>query len=277
MPNLTYLMARLVRHFMPESLARFLLHRNIIIKPGLETRNPNEAAQRYLDVLASRHLELRNLRVMIFGYGGGFGVACHLLRAGVSHVILCEKDGQPNDRQNAALLSQFGEYLEADGARVRPRERYITLLHGDIRKTSQLESSPAIDLVLSSSVYEHLGDVEGITQALARLTAPQGTALHFIDLRDHFFKYPFEMLCYSQAVWRAWLNPTSNHNRYRLPDYQRVFAASYQQVEINVQGREEEAFLQTRSRIRPEFLSGDPAVDSVTLISAWVSRPKKSP
>ena len=30
-----------------------------------------------------------------------------------------------------------------------------------------------VDYVLSTSVYEHLDDVDGITHALAKLTAPQ--------------------------------------------------------------------------------------------------------
>ena len=80
-----------------------------------------------------------------------------------------------------------------------------------------------MDLVLSTSVYEHLDDVDGITQALAKLTAPDGAQLHFVDLRDHYFKYPFEMLKFSEAVWRNFLNPTSNLNRFRLPDYRRIF------------------------------------------------------
>jgi len=67
--------------------------------------------------------------------------------------------------------------------------------------------------------------VEGITRALARLTRPGGMHLHYVDMRDHFFKYPFEMLTYSKQTWQSWLNPTSNLNRYRIPDYRRAFEA----------------------------------------------------
>ena len=68
---------------------------------------------------------------------------------------------------------------------------------------------------------------DGITHALAGLTAAGGLNIHFVDLRDHFFRYPFEMLHYSEAAWRRWLNPTSNHNRYRVWDYRRVFEAAF--------------------------------------------------
>jgi hypothetical protein len=262
MLNLPYLLPRVVRHFLPENGARFLLHRGIFIKSGLETRLPEQAAERYRATLAARGLDLTGKRVLLFGYGGGLGVACYLLQAGAAHVVLAEKGGEPLHRQNRALVPLFPQFLEMRGDTVWPRPGTMTLRNGDIRNA---ELAP-VDLVLSSSVYEHLDDVGGITRALARETVPGGTHLHFIDLRDHFFHYPFEMLCYSEATWRAWLNPTSNHNRFRLGDYQRVFAESFAQVEIEVLERNPTAFAQTQARIRPQFLTGDPQVDAVTQI-----------
>jgi hypothetical protein len=262
MPNLPYLLPRIIRHFLPENGARFLLHRGILIKSGLETRLPQEAADRYRATLAAHGLDLTGKRVLLFGYGGGLGVACYLLQAGAGHVVLAEKGGEPLHRQNRALVPLFPNYLEIRSETVWPKPGTMTLRNGDIR---QAELAP-VDLVLSSSVYEHLDDVEGITRALARLTVPGGTHLHFIDLRDHFFRYPFEMLCYSEATWQKWLNPTSNHNRYRLGDYRRVFAESFEQTEIEVLERNPAAFAAVRPRIRPEFLSGDAQVDAVTQI-----------
>ena len=110
----------------------------------------------------------------------------------------------------------------------------MTLLESDIREIQSSEKVEPVDIVLSSSVYEHLDDVEGITRALAGLTKPDGIQIHFVDLRDHFFKYPFEMLRFSESAWRNWLNPSSNHNRYRLWDYRRVFESCFEQVEIEV-------------------------------------------
>ncbi len=262
MPNLAYLLPRIIRHFLPENGARFLLHRGILIKSGLETRLPEQAAERYRTTLAAHGLNLTGKRVLLFGYGGGLGVACFLLRAGAGHVVLAEKGGEPLHRQNRALVPLFPEFLEIRSDTVWPKPGTMTLRNGDIR---QAELAP-VDLVLSSSVYEHLEDVGGITRALARLTVPGGAHLHFIDLRDHFFAFPFEMLCYSEATWRAWLNPTSNHNRFRLEDYRRAFAASFDTVQINVLERNLAAFERARARICPEFLTGDPQVDAVTQI-----------
>jgi hypothetical protein len=97
--------------------------------------------------------------------------------------------------------------------------------------------------------------------------------VHFVDLRDHYFKYPFEMLTFSASVWRIFLNPTSNLNRFRLGDYRKVFDAYFQTTDILVLDRQEAEFNARRSRIRPEFLSGDVSVDSVTLIQILARSP----
>lgn len=271
--NLPYLLPRVVRHFLPEKIVRFLLLRSLVIEPGLETRDPQAAVQRYADVLAERGDSLQGKRVMVFGYGGRFDIGVGLLEAGVDSVVLCEKYAPPDDAHNRALLPRYEAHLRLDGERVRPRDERITLLEADIRDVRPGEISP-VDLIISNSVYEHLDDVEGITRALAALTSADGLHIHFVDLRDHFFKYPFEMLCYSKSVWYGWLNPSSNHNRYRLWDYRRVFEASFSGVDILVRGRDEAQFQRVRSRIRPEFLSGNVEDDSVTMIRVVASQPR---
>jgi hypothetical protein len=95
-----------------------------------------------------------------------------------------------------------------------------------------------------------------------------------VDLRDHYFKLPFEMLTFSERTWKRWLNPTSNLNRFRLRDYQRVFDSHFANVQVKVLERDPEAFARARSRIRPEFLAGDEAHDAVTLIEVVASKPK---
>jgi hypothetical protein len=195
------------------------------------------------------------------------------------------------------LLPQYERYLSRSGNSVLPRPEYISLLQVDIRDIASQVSlrkeeggednpcsnagAPApspvpyipfadylpCDLIFSRSVYEHLDDVEGITAALVSLTCSQGWHVHLIDLSDHFFKYPFEMLMYSPGTWRNWLNPTSNLNRLRYRDYQRVFEKYLDQVQITPMQRQPEAFEQARRRIRPEFLSGDAQIDAITYIS----------
>lgn len=273
--NLPYLLPRMARHFLPERLTRFLLLHSIIIRPGLETSDPQTAINRYIEVLKSHGDSLKDKRVLVFGYGGRFDLGIGLLEAGADYVVLCDKYAPPDDAHNATLLPKYDSLLFLDDGRPRPRSERMTLLQADIRDVHPSTDFPPFDLIVSSSVYEHLDDMDGITRSLAALTKPDGLHIHYVDLRDHFFKYPFEMLHYSEKFWFGFLNPTSHHNRFRLWDYRNVFEKYFKNVEIQVLERDEAAFEKARSRVRPEFISGNLQDDSVTLILVIASRPRK--
>lgn len=272
--NLPYLIPRAIRHFMPPETARFLLRQGLIIRPGLETSDPGAAVQRYLEIFEREKIELQGRRALIFGYGGSFAVGCGLLEAGAEHGILCDPYAPPDDSRNKSLWPRYEPYLRKVGDRITANPEKLTLVPADIRRDSVQEAIGTADLILSSSVYEHLDDVGGITQALSRVTSRQGTHLHFIDLRDHFFKYPFEMLCYSERTWRRWLNPSSNHNRLRFGEYLQVFEKFFGEVRLAVLSRDLDSFEKARARIRPEFLSGDPQIDAITSIRVLARQPK---
>ena len=272
--KLNYLILRLLRHFIPESLARFLLKRRWIIKPGLESNNPSAAVSQYIEALTDTGRSLKGKRILVFGYGGRFAVGVELLRRGAAHVVLCDHFVLLDKERNLELIPEYADYLLPESDDVKPRPEFITLLHGDIREQVIQNQISEVDLVLSTSVYEHLDDVDGITQALAKLTAPDGAQLHFVDLRDHYFKYPFEMLKFSDAVWRNFLNPTSNLNRFRLANYQQVFDKYFQKVDITVLERLEDEFRAARPRLRTEFLTSDATLDSVTLIYVLAAIPR---
>ncbi|MBE7433557.1 MAG: hypothetical protein HS100_06555 [Anaerolineales bacterium] len=271
--NIRYLLLRLVRHFMPEGLARFLLKRRWIIKPGLESTDPFAASQRYIEALSAQGVDIKGKRVLVFGYGGRFAVGVDLLKRGAAHVVLCDHFVLLDTERNRELLSEYGSYLKVEQDEVQPRSEYISLLHGDIREESIQRQIAQADIILSTSVFEHLDDVPGITNALAKLTAPGGIHLHFVDLRDHFFKYPFEMLKYSEKTWRNFLNPTSNLNRYRLNDYKRVFEANFVKVEITVLERLMGEFRKAKDKIHAEFKTGKDDVDAITLIHVIAREP----
>lgn len=271
--NLPYLIPRLIRHFLPEKLVRSLLLRNIIIHPGLETDNPLAAVKRYVDVLAERGLSFHEKRVLVFGYGGRFDIGVGLLKEGAAQVILCDKFAPPDEAHNRQMFSSEENYFFMEDKGLRPRPESITLLEVDIRDGNVTRDIEPVDFVISSSVYEHVDDVEGITRALAGLTKADGLQIHYVDLRDHFFKYPFEMLRFSEGTWRRWLNPSTNHNRYRLWQYRSAFNACFEQVEIKVLTREEESFRKLLPRIRPEFVSGKIEEDAVGVILVVASKP----
>jgi SAM-dependent methyltransferase len=269
--NLQYFILRVIRHFLPEGLVRFLLRRNWIIKAGLETNDPFAAVQRYTHYLAERGLSLQGKRVLIFGYGGRFDTGFALLKKGASYVVLCDKYAPPDETHNLRRFQHEAKYFLTEKAGLRPRPEWMGLLQEDIRDESLIQHLEPFDLVISNSVYEHLEDVEGITKSLVRLTKAGGLHIHYVDLRDHLFKYPFEMLCFSEETWRRWLNPSSNHNRYRIWNYRAAFESCFKHVQIDILARDEAAFRRVLPYIRPEFVSGDMAEDSVSRIRVIAS------
>ena len=274
--NLSYLAPRLARHFLPEKLVRPLLLRGWIIRPGIETSNPSAAVKRYADVLSNRGSSFWGKRVLVLGYGGRFDVGFSLLKEGASHVILCDKYAPPDEANNLRLFGAEKKYFVVEKSGLRPRKEWMTLVQTDIRDIQKSSEIEAVDIVLSSSVYEHLDDVEGITRALADLTKPDGIQIHYVDLRDHFFKYPLEMLRFSESIWRTWLNPSSNHNRYRLWNYRKAFEACFREVQIEILSHEEENFRRLQPYIRPEFISGDLEEDAAGTIRVVVFDPLKA-
>ena len=258
---------------MPEAAARFLLRNRLIIRPGLESSDPLAAVQQYIDGLAANGKSLQGRRILVFGYGGRFAVGVELLRQGAEHVVLCDHFVLMDRERNLELLPEYSDFLMLESNEVKPRPEFITLLHGDIRDEKVQQSISQVDFVFSTSVFEHLDDVNGVTRALAKLTLPAGFHLHFVDLRDHYFKYPFEMLKFSSRVWKSFLNPTSNLNRYRLPDYQGIFEKYFRKVDIHILERLEDEFQTAQTHIHPEFLTGDLSVDSVTLIKVAAGEP----
>ena len=271
--DIDYLFLRLIRHFLPEGVARFLLRQRWIIKPGLESSDPGAAAHRYLSVLAENNQTIKNQTVMVFGYGGRFALGIELLNQGAAHVILCDHIRSLDNDRNLELLGNNAKYLVVENNSVKPRADFMTLLHGDVRERNIQNSVKPANVVLSTSVFEHLNDVKGITKALADMTHQEGFHLHFIDLRDHYFKYPFEMLTFSNIVWKSLLNPTSNLNRMRLIDYRRCFKDHFDEVNINILDNDPAHFEKMRKQIRPEFISGDLDLDSALQIQLIARKP----
>jgi len=252
---------------MPETLAEWMKKKKIIIKAGMETLEPLAAAQRYLKYFQQSEITIDSKTILIFGYGGNFTTACELLNAGAQKIILCEREDFPALHISNEALVQYPQYFIREQDTDQPDPSRLLCYHQDIRALAKRSDVEKADLIISSSVFEHLDDVEGITTALFKLTKPTGLHLHFVDLRDHYFKYPFEMLTFSSSTWKNWLNPTSNLNRYRIPQYRAAFEKHFHSVAITILESEPHAFAVKKDKIRTEFLSGDDVLDCATIIA----------
>jgi len=265
MAPVDYLLLRAIRHFMPAGWVKWLLKRSLIIQSGTETKDPDTAVTRYLDTLHHYDQHLKGKAVFLLGYGGRFHVGVGLLEAGASKVTFCDPFVTPDMDAARQLSGRYPDYLRVRDGCVNILDPRLELLSQDVRALGD-DHHRKYDFLFSSSVLEHLDAPIEITRALAQITAKEGFHIHFIDLRDHFFRYPFEMLTFNDRIWMDWLNPTSNLNRFRIADYLAAFEPVFEDVKWEALSQDVDAFMRTLPRIRPDFLSGDPAVDSITRI-----------
>ncbi len=273
--NIRYVIPRFIRHILPDEIAKKLLEQRFIIKPGIETSDPTAAVQSYLDALTKNGFSIEGKRVLIFGYGGRYDVGLGLVEKGATQVVLSDLFTSPDPNRNRALLQHYPILLTEKEGIVVPKGNQLVLVQGNIEEKEIQEAIGKVDLVLTNSVYEHLVNVDNITRVLANMLLPGGAHFHKIDLRDHYFKYPFEMLTFSESTWRRWLNPSSNHNRFRYNDYTQIFERYFENVVVEVTDFLPEAFAKVKSKIQPEFLTGDDEIDAIGQISVFASNPKQ--
>lgn len=267
---LDYAALRLARRLMPERAVAWLRSRRTFIEPGLETREPELAVERYAEHLERFGFALQNKRVMVLGYGGSFGVGVELLRRGARHVTLVDPFVAPEDHKNERYLAEAPEYVRKEEGEIRPDPEQMTVIGEDACELAA-GGEVVFDLILSSSVLEHVTGLERLVGCLRQLTADGGAGLHIVDLRDHFFKYPFEMLCHSREVWQRLLEPPTRLNRARLWDYDAAFEANFAEVGFEILESDPESLAWVEHRVRPEFLSGDRTKDAATKIALFCS------
>lgn len=254
---------RSARRVIPQPLIDFILERGIYLKPGGDTLQPAIVARKYADRATALGVPLSGRSVCVVGFGGGYGVGIHLLELGAARVVLQDPFAPERKMRNQAIPEALRHtYLSRQGA---PKDERLQVVREHLKPYAE-RAPESIDIIVSSSVLEHVDHVAGLAGACRRLTRPGGINIHFIDLRDHYFKQPFEMLCYSEQTWRRWLNASNNLNRLRLPDYKNVFGQQFDDVSIEVTKYLRREFRQACPRIRPEFLTGMEDIDAAAII-----------
>ncbi len=127
-----------------------------------------------------------------------------------------------------------------------------------VQRRTSLDSiaDASIDLILSNSVLEHVGDMDALARDLRRVLALGGAMLHLVDYRDHFFRYPYHHLLWSEDVWQRWLNP-GDLPRWRISDHIAVFERTGLRVETLAATPLTGEFTKVRPRIHPRFATYD--------------------
>ncbi len=185
--------------------------------------------------------------VCVVGYGGRVDIGHALLELGAERVIL---------QDPFAPICRFGD-PDYKGRENSPWFKIIlTNLYGV--KVSSLTSSYQTRFLSTPRTQRAFAGCAGATR--------NGESnIHYIDidLGNHFFKYPFEMLCYLESTWRRSLN-ASNLNRLRIPDYQRSFERVFKTVDFEITEWLLSEFQRTEPR--SESLTGDERIEAASFV-----------
>ncbi len=268
-PPIRYLALRTIRRNLPSRLVSFLQERGIGSALGRDSVRPAETVAEYASFLHERGVDISGARIIVLGYGGGFGIALELLEAGAARVALHDPYASPRRRLNDRLDSaRMEKYFRREGRNWIPRPEFVEIIEETLEKGApRLEG--AFDMIISSSVLEHVANVDSLVGCSARILADGGVCVHDIDLRDHYFRYPFEMLCHSEKVWRRYLNAKNNLNRLRCWDYRAIFERHFGVVDIDITAADPESWKKIEDRVLPQFKSGDIVQDSATFIRVF--------
>ena len=213
--------------------------------------DPMSVARAYAEDLARLGVAIPGKRLVEIGCGATNGVGYALAAMGAASVV-CQ---EPYARHDVGLDAKHLQHQVL----AHPQVKFHT-----VTRTDTLADLPdgSVDVVLSNSVLEHVKDLPALCAELARILAPGGVMLHRVDYRDHFFKYPFHFLLFSQKVWNRFLDP-GDLPRWRYDDHAAALARVGFDVSVLDYARDEDAFAAVADRLHPDFADRDPDVLSI--------------
>ncbi len=274
--QLHYWLMRTIRRNLPGPIVNYILENRFFgLKLGRDTVNPRQTIEEYQSFLKLKSVSLKGKKILVIGYGGSYGIALELLESGAIQVVLQDPYASVRHKLNRMLEpSKMIKYFDYIEGKWYPKKEYVTVLNKNLEKyIDSLNGS--MDLIISSSVLEHVRNVDVLVKSSAQLLKPGGSSIHDVDLRDHFFRYPLEMLCYSDNIWFRYLNASNNLNRLRYWNYQDIFNKYFKKTEISILDSDLLEFRRMRNRIRQKFISGNETHDSAYIIRIYSVVPKK--
>lgn len=259
--NLEYVPMRLARKFLFRD--EFLLRFGALVPHYRVNRNqadPGVLVSDYARHLAGRKFDPAGRQVLEIGVGATNSTGYEFVaRFAPARMWLLEPFVAFSAAADTPLRETIAQRHGVDPAR----------LSAATERIRSLAAMPAasVDLVLSSSVLEHVADPAGLFRELRRVLRPGAAMLHLVDYRDHFFKYPYHFLQFSRRTWERWLNP-GDLPRWRLYDHVAALDAAGFHVESLRADRDAAAFDRIASRVAADFRRDDPSL-AVTYAVLW--------
>jgi SAM-dependent methyltransferase len=271
--NVKYVAKRFLRRRLPDSWAFALLN-------SLGRGNPAET----LPDWAWTHLENRlgqegigvaGKHVLEVGSGRYSRLALRMLHEGAARVTLVDPVAVDlNEDKHRSLLLEDCVKLGFDWDEVLTR---VQVLREDLTTLPLPPVEARPDLVVSSAVLEHSHDPQVVLATCWAWLKPGGQTSHMIDLRDHVFEAPLEMLTFSEEVWQRWLCPKRGFhlNRWRLPNYlDAMHEVGFVKVRYRATQRDEAGLETIMLRLDRQFKDMDPGMLSVLMVDLYGEKPR---
>jgi len=223
-----------------------------------------------------RHLQGRvddfaGLRVMEVGPGEHLGIALQFVAAGAREAVCIDRAREV--RNEVRQVRRMYEDLRARLSDAAPRGRFDAALArlpecekpgGPIlyRPDLPLEEATSaalgrFDLIVSSSVLEHVGDLSRALRVMRDLLQPGGWMAHCVDLASHdrYESYPLEFLEVGPRLWSLQFRNLGGPNRFRIGHYRRFLQEEgFRDVHLFADGTfSHEDVARARPRLAPCF------------------------
>lgn len=159
-------------------------------------------------------------------------------------------------RMDNRLLLDVCERYNCKAKDIKPRVKRVD-------NTENIHDN-TVDIVFSYSVLEHVKDLIELFCELKRLLKDDGCMIHVVDYRDHFFKYPFHFLQFSEKIWNSLFNP-GDLPRHRLDDHKEAFSNCGFSVEIISKEYAENEYKKIRHHLNSRYKNSEPDTAATTL------------
>lgn len=239
--DLEYILLRLIRRFvlkgrLIDSVGGFIPY----YQPSIGEKSPAEIVDVYWKYCLSAGVNPQGKRILEIGTGRTNGTAYEITARG-GYCTAYDPSATLDMKKDEDIFQKIAE-------------RHPNLVKGKVARIADLKDLPAssVDLVLSHSVLEHVMDMDGLLNELNRVIDSEGSMIHIVDYRDHFFKYPFHFMRFSGPIWYRFLNP-GDLTRARIGDHLHLFRKHGFKVKVLERSMDLLSLSRMRDRIHPEF------------------------
>jgi len=272
--NWKYVLIGFLRRYVPQRVLFAVMERRG--DGSVEEKAPGDCLEMWLDRLSKHNLHLAGKHILEIGSGRYARLGLQMLAAGAQSITLIDPYAVSlTEPVHRTMLQKdcSGLGLNCEDAFSR-----IHIVKGDITRLSSPLPDRKMDLAITHSVLEHVRDPKAVLTCCWKWLKPGGITEHIIDLRDHNlrFRYPYEMLTFSDHVWSHWLDLRDGFhlNRWRVPDYLRAaHVADFVNIDYEILLKDEAALKAILPRLHCRFRSVPEELLSILSISLYCQKP----